>query len=82
MYYSQPCYIGLPTDVALQMTPNFSLKIPLVTKLPPNNSTLQQLVVDLIQSKLNEAKKPIIIVDGGMNFPSPFSFYPLPCSSD
>lgn len=58
-------YVGLPTDVALQMTPAANLKFPLITTLPPNDPGLQALVIDKIRGMMDAAKSPIIIVDGG-----------------
>jgi len=60
-------YVGLPTDIALRMTPTIGLKVPLTTSLPPNDPTLQTFVLDKIRGMMDGAKSPIIIVDGGMN---------------
>jgi pyruvate decarboxylase len=60
-------YVGLPTDIALQMTPAANLKFPLIATLPPNDPSLQALVIDKIRGVMDAAKSPIIIVDGGMS---------------
>ena len=66
LHYSQPIYVGLPTDIAVQMTPATNLEFPLNTALPPNEPGLQALVVDKIRGLMDAAKDPIVIVDGGM----------------
>jgi len=66
LYYSQPVYIGLPTDVVLQQTPSVSLQVELDINLPANNMTVQSLVVNKIRGRIDNAKHPIIIVDGGI----------------
>ncbi|KAN0110591.1 putative pyruvate decarboxylase [Hyaloscypha variabilis] len=65
LYYSQPVYIGVPTDVAFLKTPAFNLKVPLETVLPPNNPAFQSHVVEQIRGLMDAASNPIIIVDGG-----------------
>ncbi|KAE8448985.1 hypothetical protein EG329_008573 [Mollisiaceae sp. DMI_Dod_QoI] len=65
LLYSQPVYIGLPTDIALQPTPAINLDFPLATTLPPNNPSLQSHVVQLIREMLDTSKFPTIIIDGG-----------------
>ncbi|KUJ13706.1 putative pyruvate decarboxylase [Mollisia scopiformis] len=65
LLYSQPVYIGIPTEVALQSTPSINLSFPLTTALPPNIPDLETHVVSLIRAKLDAASSPIIIVDGG-----------------
>jgi len=65
LFYSQPVYIGLPTDVALQLTPSINLQVPLTTVLPPNNPNLQAHVLEKIRGLIDSASSPIIIIDGG-----------------
>jgi hypothetical protein len=48
------------------MTPSIGLKVPLVTNLPLNDAGLQNIVLDMIRSKMDGAQNPSIIVDGGM----------------
>jgi pyruvate decarboxylase len=47
------------------MTPSINLDFPLNTALPPNNPSIQAHVVGLIRERIDAAKSPIIIVDGG-----------------
>ena len=71
----QLSYIGLPTDVALQLTPSFNLQVPLTTALPPNNPNLQTHVLEKIRGLIDSASSPIIIVDGGMLYLFLFKYY-------
>ncbi len=66
MYHSQPVYIGIPAHIAMKMTPAAGLKIPLATSLTANNSIFQAEVVAEILRRVRAAKRPIIIVDGGI----------------
>lgn len=65
LYNSQPGYIGIPTDVCYTKVSSASLRIPLITELPPNDGQVEQQAVAEIRKLLEESKKPIIMVDGG-----------------
>ncbi len=65
LYNSQPGYIGIPTDVCYTKVSSASLRIHLITELPPNDGQVEQQAVAEIRKLLEESKKPIIMVDGG-----------------
>jgi TPP-dependent 2-oxoacid decarboxylase len=50
----------------MQKTPAINLKFPLTTKLAPNNPQLQSFVIEKIRAMMDQAKNPVIIIDGGM----------------
>ncbi|TVY83891.1 Pyruvate decarboxylase [Lachnellula suecica] len=72
---SQPVYLGLPTDIAMQKTPAINLKFPLTTELVPNKPELQSFVVEKIREMMGKAENPIILVDGSMYF---YAFFMSP----
>jgi len=65
MKYSQPVYIGIPTDTCFAKVSSATLKTPIVTSLEPNNEASENEVVTEIRKLLESKSNPIIIVDGG-----------------
>ncbi|KAF2874581.1 thiamine diphosphate-binding protein [Massariosphaeria phaeospora] len=65
MRESRPVYIGLSVDIAYEMISDVPLSCPILMTLPANDVALESKVVTEIRSKIEQAEKPIIIVDGG-----------------
>jgi pyruvate decarboxylase len=68
MLESRPVYIGLSTDIAYETISDAPLASPIRRALPPNDPELERKVVAEIRELLEQAKEPIIIVDGGEYF--------------
>ena len=64
LYHSRPVYIGVPVDMSHQLIWANGLQSPLQTELPPNDGTIQSVVVDKILQRLGRSEHPVIIVDG------------------
>ncbi len=60
-----PDSIGISEDVPYSKVPASGLKTKLATSLPPNDPEAEAKVVSEIIKKLEEAKNPAIIFDGG-----------------
>lgn len=65
LYYSQPGYIGIPTDVCYTSTSSSSLNTPLKIDLPSNDKEIEKMAIADIRKLLEASSKPIIMVDGG-----------------
>jgi pyruvate decarboxylase len=65
MLQSRPVYIGLSVDMAYESIPASGLESLILTTLPPNVPEVENLVVERIIAVVENAKKPIIIFDGG-----------------
>jgi pyruvate decarboxylase len=66
MLESRPVYIGLSVDIAYETISASGLESPILTTLQPNVPEVENLVVEKIRAVIKNAKKPIIIFDGGM----------------
>ena len=65
LYHRQPIYIGIPVDLVYQKISTSSLQVPLATTLPPNDTKLEEKVVQEIWTKLERQSTAVMIVDGG-----------------
>ncbi|KAL1895941.1 Pyruvate decarboxylase 1 [Sporothrix stenoceras] len=64
--YSQPGYIGISEDIAYSSVPAAGLDVPLHRALQaPNDADAETAVVTEIVAKVEAAKRPVIIFDGG-----------------
>jgi pyruvate decarboxylase len=75
LYESRPVYIGVPTDVAFVPISDKGLSKPLPRSLPPDDASITKDVNSKIRSLLEQASRPIIIVDGGTHLT--FQFHSL-----
>ena len=64
---SQPVYIELPTDMVMKEVDGSRLDIPIDLSVPQNEHEVEVLVIKTILSKLYEAKRPLLLVDGGVS---------------
>ncbi|KAJ9138177.1 pyruvate decarboxylase [Pleurostoma richardsiae] len=65
LLHGQPVYIGIPTDITFEKTRDTGLLVPLSKMLDPNNQGLESKILGDIGSRLENAKSPVIVVDGG-----------------
>ncbi|KAH4169209.1 pyruvate decarboxylase [Parastagonospora nodorum] len=65
MRESRPVYIGLSVDMAYETISGTPLDMPIVRSLPLNDPVLEANVISQIRSGLENAKNPILILDGG-----------------
>ncbi|KAH8650115.1 thiamine diphosphate-binding protein [Xylariales sp. PMI_506] len=65
LYHSQPVYIGIPEEIAYSKISDAGLSTPLVRTLAPNAADVEASVISAILAKLEAAKNPVILVDGG-----------------
>ena len=70
MHESRPVYIGVPTDIAYALISDDHLKVPLPVSLAEDDRSVSEKVAAEIKTRLENASKPIIIVDGGSLFMS------------
>lgn len=62
---SRPVYIGVPVDMAWRAIENANLDTPIAMALEADDEKAVQNVVSKIRSKLESAKHPVIVMDGG-----------------
>ncbi|KAL9130758.1 MAG: hypothetical protein Q9175_006944 [Cornicularia normoerica] len=65
LYQSQPGYIGIPTNIWYTNISSPSLKTPLKTELPGNDSGVEERAVTQIRGLIETSSKPVIVVDRG-----------------
>jgi len=63
--HKRPVYTQLPTDMVTQKVDASRLKKPIDMTMPKPSAQLEEAVVEAILTKLDAAKRPMIIVDGG-----------------
>ena len=63
---SQPVYIEMPTDMVTKEVDGSRLKTPIDLSVPQNDYAIETLIIDTIIEKLYKAKRPLILVDGGV----------------
>jgi pyruvate decarboxylase len=64
MYESRPVYIGVSTDIAYAPVSRQGLSTPIPTILPQDDASILKHTVTEIRSRFEQARKPVIIVDG------------------
>lgn len=62
----RPVYIGVPMAYAKCLVEGKMLERPVVRGVPRNDSQREEHVAEVILRYLNDAKEPVIIVDGGV----------------
>jgi len=60
---SRPVYIMLPTDMVKAKVEGALLDTPIDLTQPPNDPEAEDYVVDVVMKYLNDAKKPVVLVD-------------------